>query len=236
VSASSVRVRALADAVSAQLLAAAIPADAAPMAAYMKTDMPFFGVKKPLRVPIIRSMRAMPLASRDEVEAAALELWGRPHREEKYLALDLLTQRKASIVPASLPLYEHLVRDGAWWDLVDTLAIHLIGAVWRSERARVDALSDRWIDDDDLWIRRTAIIAQIRHKAETDEERLFRFCRARMHEQEFFVRKAIGWSLREYGKSAPRAVAAFLIEQRAQLSGLSYREGAKNLRAAYPEL
>jgi 3-methyladenine DNA glycosylase AlkD len=86
-----------------------------------------------------------------------------------------------------------------------------------------------WIDDADMWLRRSAIIGQIGHKEATDTELLFDACVSRMHETEFFIRKAIGWALREYAKTDPSAVVAFATEHRNELSGLSFREATKHL-------
>ena len=98
------------------------------------------------------------------------------------------------------------------------------------DRKEVRPILDDWIEHRDLWLRRTAIIAQIKHKEQTDEPRLFDYCRRRAFEKEFFIRKAIGWALREHAKTRPRAVARFLKSHRDELSGLSYREAAKHLK------
>jgi 3-methyladenine DNA glycosylase AlkD len=129
-----------------------------------------------------------------------------------------------------MPLYERLIREGAWWDLVDDAAIRLAGRVLRAHRQEMSDVMDAWIDDDDLWIRRSALISQIGHRAETDHGRLFDYCRKRAGESEFFIRKAIGWALRDYSYAAPERVMAFLTDNRQRLSGLSFREGAKALR------
>jgi 3-methyladenine DNA glycosylase AlkD len=89
---------------------------------------------------------------------------------------------------------------------------------------------DTWADDPDMWLRRTVLICQIGAKERTDFDRLFRFCAARAYEEEFFIRKAIGWALREYARTDPDAVAAFINSHLVELSGLSYREGSKHIR------
>lgn len=217
--------------VQGELRKLADPDKASVMAAYMKTTQPFWGVQKPDRVPVARELgRRFRAHSAAEVRETVERLWSLPHREAKYLATDYAMAHKKLIALELLPLYETMIRTGAWWDLVDPVAIHLVGAVYRGEPKTVAGLLDRWIDDGDLWIRRSAIIAQIRHKALTDERRLFRYCRKRAREPEFFVRKAIGWALREYSYHAPEAVEKFLIDHRDELSGLSLREGSKQLR------
>ncbi len=207
------------------------PEVAVGMAAYMKTDMPCWGIKKPLRVPVIRAVRdRYRTDDRTLYEANVLALWTLPHREDKYTAIDYAKVCTACIVPASLPLYERMVREGAWWDFVDDIAANLVGKVLRQNRAEVAPLMERWISDDDLWIRRTALLAQLKHQEDTDVDALFRHCEALMHEKEFFIRKAIGWALRAHSYVAPDAVEGFLREHREKLSGLSFREGNKALK------
>jgi 3-methyladenine DNA glycosylase AlkD len=226
----ALQVRELVRFVTAELNRAADPTKAAPMAAYMKTDMPFYGVPKPQRVPIGRELkRRFAPTTQKEYAAAVLALWKLPHREEKYIALAIATAHRQFINMESLPLYERLIREGAWWDLVDEAATHLVAPVLLRERRQARRVMNRWIDDDDMWIRRTAILSQIRHKHETDERQLFSHCLRSAGEKEFFIRKAIGWALRDYSYFEPRAVRKFLSDEKHRLSGLSYREGAKQL-------
>jgi 3-methyladenine DNA glycosylase AlkD len=206
------------------------PGKAGPMAAYLKTNMPFYGVQKPDRVPIYREMKkCFRPESQGDYKEAVLALWALPHREEKYAAITFALQNRPFITSKSLPLYERLIREGAWWDLVDGVAADLVGRVLLEHRRETRPVIERWVDDDDLWIRRTAIIVHLRHKEHTDADQLFDHCLRRAHEKEFFIRKAIGWALREYSITAPEIVRGFLLENRENLSGLSFREGAKRL-------
>lgn len=219
--------------VTTRLRAAADPAKAGPMQAYMKTNMPYYGVQKPAAVPIYREMkRRFVPASRRQYEAGMRALWGLGHREEKYAAIEFAGQHPQLITSASLRLYERWVRDGAWWDLVDAIAVGLVGHVLLNERDATRSVIERWIDDDDLWIRRTALLAHNRHKKQTDHRQLFDHCLRRAAESEFFIRKAIGWALRQYSYANPQAVRRFLLANRKRLSGLSFREGAKGLARA----
>jgi 3-methyladenine DNA glycosylase AlkD len=222
--------RALAQRVADALAAQQDARKAAEMAAYMKTRMPFYGVQKPNRAPIFRSMvKEFIPRDRSEYEAAVRVLWGRKHREDKYAALYFALAFRRFITWESVPLYEELIRDGQWWDLVDDLAVRLVGRAYLSERARVEPRMDGWIDDNDMWIRRSAILSQNNHKEETDAPRLFTYCAGRAHEKEFFIRKAIGWSLREYSRINPASVRRFVDQQGDKLSGLSRREALKHL-------
>jgi 3-methyladenine DNA glycosylase AlkD len=203
------------------------------MAAYMKTEMPFYGIAKPERLPVYREMKKrFPASDREDYEAGVLALWNLPHREEKYAALDFAKQNERFVDRQSLPLYEHLIRDGAWWDLVDEIATHLSGRVLLRERAVVKPIIKLWITDEDMWVRRSALLSQIGHKDKTDTKQLFGNSLLLAHEKEFFIRKAIGWALRDYSWANPDAVIKFLHEHGHKLSPLSRREGAKRLIAS----
>ncbi|MBX9670039.1 MAG: DNA alkylation repair protein [Candidatus Obscuribacterales bacterium] len=216
--------------VTAQLEQAADPSKAPEMAAYMKTDMPFYGVQKPDREPILRAIKKVYRPKdRREYEATIRQLWNLHHREEKYIALGYATIFVDLAAPGTLDLFEELVRDGAWWDFVDVIASHLVGHLLKSHRAEISPIMDVWVDDEDVWIRRTAILSQLKHKKNTDSKRLFSYCLKRADEKEFFIRKAIGWALREYSYANPEAVHRFIVKNKDRLSGLSVREGAKQL-------
>lgn len=217
--------------VQGQLSAQADAERAEQMANYMKTSMPFYGVPAPKCKEVLRQLRkAYPVDGPQSLEAQIDALWALPHREEKYIAISLAKASKKHIDWSLLPCFEAMIREGQWWDFVDPLATHMIGHLIELEPERGLALMDEWIMDEDMWIRRTVLISQLRRKTQTDAERLFSYCALRMDEKAFFIRKAIGWALREYSKVAPEAVFAFLQEHAHHLSGLSYREGAKHLK------
>lgn len=209
----------------------AADAEKAPaMAAYMKTEMPFYGIQKPERAVVYREMkRRFRPTNRPEYEAGVRALWSNKHREDKYAAIEFARQHSEFIGVDSLKLYEDLVRDGAWWDLVDDIAQSLVGEALRKDRTKVKRVLEKWIKDDDMWIRRTAILAHNRHKDQTDEEQLFRHCLLCSHEKEFFIRKAIGWALRNYSYVSPKSVKMFVKSNKDVLSPLSIREGLKQL-------
>lgn len=213
-----------------KLSALADSAKAAEMAAYMKTDMPFYGVQKPDRLPIIKEFKPLFAPSTfADYEANVLALWRQPNRECKYLAINYAELFPQFIKIEALPLYERLVREGGWWDYTDPIASHLTGAVLLAEEQSVRPIVDQYLTDDDFWIRRTALLAHLGHKSQTMHKHLFKYCRTLAHEKEFFIRKAIGWALREYSKSEPDRVRQFLAENKGKLSSLSYNEGAKHL-------
>jgi 3-methyladenine DNA glycosylase AlkD len=206
------------------------PQRARDMAAYMKTDMPFYGATAPQRKAIFREMgRRFPIGDEQEWASTVVALWERRHREEKYLAIDVATRYPAYHTAANVPLFRRLIVEGAWWDFVDGVAAHCIGGALLRERPEMGPLMDRWIDDPDLWIRRSALLAHLGHKEETDQAQLFAHCLRRAPEKEFFIRKAIGWVLRQYARTAPDEVAGFLVAHRESWSGLTFREASKHL-------
>ncbi len=219
---------ALVEFVAERLQAKADPTKAVVMAAYMKTCQPFYGVQKKERAVIAKEMKnRFTPQDQAEYEAGVRALWNQPHREEQYLALSFARQHKTFVTTSSLGLYEELIRTGAWWDLVDEVATQLVSSVFLADRATVQPIMEAWIEDDCMWIRRAAILSQNKHRTKTNSQLLFDFCLKVSHEKEFFIRKAIGWALREYSYSAPQTVWDFLQENQEILNPLSYREGAR---------
>jgi 3-methyladenine DNA glycosylase AlkD len=215
---------------SGALAKLANPVKAQGMQAYMKAEMPFYGVQKAERTPVLRDLaRRFPPSDQSAYEAMVLGLWDLPHREEKYLALGVARRFRTFVTPASLPLYRRLIVEGAWWDLVDEVATHLICDLVVGYPDEAWPEVDTWIDSEDMWLRRSAIICQVGAKEAADTDRLFRFCAERAFEKEFFIRKAIGWALRQHARVDPEAVARFVAEHRADLSGLSYREATRHI-------
>lgn len=215
--------------VRVELTELADPAKAVPMQRYLKTEMPFLGIQQPQRKPVsTAAIRKYPVASRRQYEAGVRALWKLPHREEKYTAIDFADQA-AWCTLASYPLYQRMIREGAWWDFVDPISIGLVGYAWRTERAAARVELEKWLVDDDFWVRRAAILSQLRLKGETDIEFLERCCLECAHEKEFFIRKALGWALRQYSYTDADWVSAFIDRHRDRLSPLTIREGAKRL-------
>jgi len=224
-------------AVRAALAATGDPDRAVQQQAYMKSDLPYVGLSAPelraLLKPILAEHRFI---DRGSWEAAVLELWDDvTHREEWYAAVALLRHRtyRVWLDPDLLPLLEHLVRAGAWWDVVDEIASHVVGQVLLDHRAEATTVMDAWsVDADSMWVRRTAMLAQLRHAADTDTDLLERALVANLDDtacgREFFVRKALGWALRQHARTDPAWVRAFVDTYADRLSGLSRREALKH--------
>lgn len=215
-----------------RLAALANPSKAREMAAYMRTKDPFFGVGSVERHQLFQELvKVLKPDSQQRYEAQVAGLWAIPQREGHYMALDWACRFKSFITLHALPLYERMIREGAWWDTVDVLAAHLVGHLLLHQRKTMKPLLETWVKDECLWIRRTAILAHLKHKQETDETQLFDHCLKLASETDFFIRKAIGWALREYSKTSPDAVRNFLKTHGENLSGLSRREASKRLSA-----
>jgi 3-methyladenine DNA glycosylase AlkD len=211
------------------------PAAAPGMQAYMKSAMPFRGVPTPARRRLVRDVLAVhgPPQDRATWLAVVRELWdGAGYREERYVALDLCAHRSARSWQdaAVVPMYDHLIVTGAWWDHVDAIAIGLVGPILRADPGAVEPLVRRWIVDPDRWRRRSSIIVQNGAKRFTDTGLLADAIVANLDDPDFFLRKGIGWALREFAKTDPAWVRTFVAEHAGRLSPLSRREATKHLR------
>jgi 3-methyladenine DNA glycosylase AlkD len=228
----------LVDAVRSALAEAGDPAKAPGMQAYMKSAMPYRGVATPGQRLIYRELFvAYPLESRAQWEATVLELWdGAAYREERYAAIALVGNKAYARYrdPATLPLLDHLIVTGAWWDHVDSLATAVVGPLVRAYPAELVPVMRAWSTDDDLWRRRTAVIHQVGAKLATDSDLLADLVEPSLPSKEFFLRKAIGWALRDYAWSNPAWVQAYVRAHEAALSGLSRREALKNVGPGSP--
>jgi 3-methyladenine DNA glycosylase AlkD len=214
----------LADRLRAGLAARADPAAAPAMQAYMKSAMPFRGVPKPVRTALLRQVAPLPDAA--AVVAAADTLWdGAAYHEERYLAIALA--RTLPPDPDRLPAWERWIRTGAWWDLVDEIAAHLVGPLLRTHPARAEPVVRSWIDADDRWLRRTSVVAQLGARSATDLALLADAIEANQDDPDFFLRKAIGWALRQYARTDPAWVRAF-VAAHPRLSPLSRREALRH--------
>lgn len=206
---------------------------AAGQRAYLKNRFEFLGMTAPLRRKLqLPLFRQHPLTQEQDLIATMEALWALPFRDYHQAALDLAEHHQALHTPAMLPVFKGLALQNQWWDSIDYLAGSLISRL----ALKYPELSPEiagWIAHDNFWLRRVAILFQLKHKAKTDESLLFSLCEQTMHEKEFFIRKAIGWALREYAKTSPQAVWAFTQANRATLSGLSYREATRRIVAEF---
>jgi len=229
--------RALVTDVRAALAEIADPKKAPAMQRYMKSSMPYLGVPTP---PLRRTCRAVfaqhPLDTFEEWRDTILTLWRRAtHREHRYAAIELASERRYATLQTgrTIPMYEEMIVDGAWWDYVDTIA-HRLGDVLRREPARTAARMRVWARSGNLWKRRTAIICQLGFKSATDLALLTDCIEPSLGSREFFLQKAIGWALRDLAWSDPKLVAIWVRQHHDALSPLSRREALKNIGPLRP--
>ena len=211
---------------------AADPLKAAGMQAYMKSTMPYHGVNMPQLRAISREVFDGSSMSCLEWSETILELWrDARYREERYAAMFLLGMKRhrECITPAIMPMLEEMIVTGAWWDYVDEIA-RVVGDLLRRYPKQIRPVMRRWSTDSNLWKRRVSIICQLAFKKDTDLELLYANIQPNLGDRDFFIRKAIGWALRQYAWTDPDEVARYVRGHEAQLSGLSRREALKNIR------
>ncbi len=205
---------------------------AAGQQAYMKRALPFLGV----RVPMVRSIthaacKHNPCTSQAQFRATVVTLFaGAEYQEHRYAAVSIGTFKghRGYQTPAVFPAYKRLIVEAAWWDITDELS-HLFGAMLITYPEETRSLLRRWATHYNIWLRRTAIISQLGLKANVDQRFLFDCIAPSLGRPEFFLRKAIGWALRDLAKTAPQATRSYVESHESQLSPLSKREALKNL-------
>ena len=212
--------------------AEADPAKAAAMRAYMKSAMPYYGVQAGDQRRIYREVFAR-FALRDFAQwrDTVLCLWRKARfREERYAAIELTGYKSYAAFQTveTLPLYEEMIVTGAWWDLVDGIAIHRIGGLVRRYPEIMKPQMRAWSLCDNLWKRRSAILCQVTFQAATDLPLLYECIEPALASKEFFLRKAIGWALRQFAWTDPNEVIRYVRFKRSELSPLSKKEALKN--------
>lgn len=209
------------------------PARAPAMQAYMKSAMPYLGVPTPARRGVCRNLfKGLEFASTAEWQAEVLAIWrGAEFREERYCAIELagIRQARAFQHMDALAMYEEMIVTGAWWDYVDPIAGQNLLAILRADPAPMKQAMLEWARGEDMWKRRSAILCQLLAKQETDLDLLYAAIAPSMGSKEFFLRKAIGWALRQYARIDPAEVARYVAAHDSELSPLSKREALKHI-------
>lgn len=204
------------------------------MQAYMRSSMPFLGVPMPLVRKVATQVFAeVPLPGAEAWRALVLDLWRRgEHREERYGALVLAGDRRASAFQTfeALPMYEEMIVTGAWWDYVDEIAGHRLGVLLSRSPAPMREAMRAWSRCDNVWKRRSSILCQLALKGDTDKELLYDCIEPSLGSKEFFLRKAIGWALRQLARTEPEEVLRYVRARKDALSPLSKREALKGMR------
>lgn len=214
-----------------ELQQAGDPKKAAEMQAYMKTTQPFYGIQAgPRRKSFKAIARQFKQLTPQEYEQVILELWAGEYREEMYQALEVAEHYKAYRDIGSWSLYERLVHSATNWDTLDWIAGKLVSPLILKHRELEQKLVE-WSKADNFWVRRASLLAHLHHRDKTNAELLSELILRLCHEQEFFIRKAIGWILRDYSYSNPEWVNRFVAEHQDVLSGLSQREALKHIQS-----
>jgi 3-methyladenine DNA glycosylase AlkD len=220
-----------ASAIEDSLRALGTPQRAASEKAYLKSDLEFTGTPVPaIRATVKSWCRARPELTRADLIAVTEALWARPVHECRTAALELLDANAALLQAGDAAVVERMLRSARTWALVDGLAANVMGQL-TERHPELTARLDRWAHDDDFWIRRSAMLALLvpLRRGGGDFDRFARYADQMLEEKEFFIRKAIGWILRDTAKRRPELVATWLEPRAHRASGVTLREAVKPL-------
>ena len=216
-----------------ELAKVADPSRAPAMQAYMKSAMPYHGVSSAEMRRVCKQVFAEhPIESSEAWQADVLGIFrGAKKREEWYAAMELAGDRRAKAFQRFdvLPMYDEIITGAAWWDVVDAIAAHRLGDLLRNDPAKMRKKMLAWSRDANMWRARSAILCQLRTGDAIDLDLLYACIEPSIESKEFFLRKAIGWALREHAWRDPEEVKRYVAKNRARMSGLSIREELKNL-------
>lgn len=205
------------------------------MQKYMKSAMPYLGVSRPkLRIICQNFFSTYQSANSAAWQKDVLNLWNQAtYREERYAAIFLTGLKQVQLFQnvKALPLYEKLILSGAWWDYVDEIATHRLSQMILQDPKNMKTQMLLWSQDNNLWKRRSSILCQIPLKKKTDLKFLYDCIAPSLSSKEFFLRKAIGWALRQYAWVDPKEIKQYVKNHETQLSHLSKREALKNIRS-----
>lgn len=211
------------------LILAGDPPTAAQMAAYMRDQFEFLGIKTPKRRQLCREIFAKAATTGEISWEFVTFCWQKPQREFQYIACDYLVKMKKYLTLADLSKLQELVETKSWWDTVDTL-VKLFTELYLRYPTEMTQVLLSWSVAENFWCRRIALEVQLLLKERTDPELLAKVIQNNLGSTEFFINKAIGWALRDYSKTAPDWVKDFITTNQAKLNPLSIREGSKYLK------
>lgn len=217
-----------------EIVAISDPERAKSMQSYMKSSMPYLGVPTlPLRNICRKVFSDLKYSNMEEWKDDVLHLWRMAdYREERYAAITLTGIKVADKFQKidSIPMYEEMVVSGAWWDYVDEIAVQRLWKLLANDPASTKQIMREWSVGENIWKRRCSILVQNKSKGGTDLEFLYDCIRPSLTSKEFFLRKAIGWALRELAWTKPDEVRRYVVQESERLSSLSRREALKNLK------
>ena len=198
---------------------------------YLKSELEFLGVTVPV---IRREARALGRLTRPDAVEIAAALWERPVFDLRFAAVEVLVHAVAELLPEDLAVVERFLREAKTWALVDGLAAEVAGPIVERHPDEGGAVLDRWAADPDFWLRRASLLALLipLRQGGGDFERFSRYAESMLGEKEFFIRKAIGWVLRDTSRKRPELVRAWVEARRERMSGLTLREATRRLPPA----
>ena len=231
------RVSAVADELEARLRAIGTSTRATGEKAYLKSDLDFTGTLVSDTREEVKRLAAGLVLDHDQLIELTSELWSKPVFERRLAAIMFLQRSPRLLSVADVPLLERIIRESRTWALVDYLAVDVLGRLVESDPAGLTPIMDRWATDDDFWVRRASLLAELRPiRRGAALDRFLARAGPMIEEREFFIRKAIGWVLREAGRRRPDEVAAWLRPRTHRASGVTMREAVKYLPPDEAEL
>lgn len=217
------------DQIRSSLASRADPEQAEGMSAYMRDQFSFYGLQAAARRKTLRKyMRLENRPDYEKLEIAVKKLWQLPEREFQYFAQELILKYQKEYTEEIINLFEYMLTNKSWWDTVDHIAKKLVGEYFKLFPQKRDEKIKEWLASDNIWLQRTSLLFQLGYKKEIDAQFLFDVIDKLKDVDEFFIQKAIGWSLRAYSKTEPTAVIKFVKSQ--NLSALAEREALKVVR------
>jgi 3-methyladenine DNA glycosylase AlkD len=196
------------------------------MKAYMRGQYEYFGIASPeRRIIFAEHKKKYGLIPGDILNETVKACWQASEREYQYFAMEMLNKVSKKSNPEIIQLYEYMISEKSWWDTIDFIAANLVGSYFKKYPELINSKTAEWMDSDNMWLQRTCLIFQLKYKGQLDTELMESFILKLKDSKQFFIRKAIGWILREYSKTNPEYVKNFV--QNNSLSGLSHVEALK---------
>jgi 3-methyladenine DNA glycosylase AlkD len=203
--------------------------DAIPMKKYMRDQFEFFGMRSPVLKESLKTfIKENGLPHPEELSSFLKETWSKPEREMQYAGLTVADKLKKHMIKSDIEWIEYIITNKSWWDTIDHIAKNIAGYYFKKFPEEIIPITERWIASQNIWLMRSAILFQLGYKEKTDKELLAHIIKETKNEQDFFIRKGIGWALREYAKVNPDWVWEFVHTE--ELSPLSYKEAIKNIK------
>jgi len=199
-----------------------------PMSAYMKNHFEFYGIRATERRHLQRSfLKKFSLPGTDTLDKVVKGLWALPNRELQYFGMEITEKLIRKVDQSFIEVIEFMIINKSWWDTVDYIAVNSAGKFLMNYSKLIPSRIEKWANSNNMWLNRSSILYQLKYKSQTDTDLLSRNILRHKNSKEFFLQKAIGWSLREYSKSNPQWVRSFVGSH--QLAPLSVREALKRI-------